>query len=97
MGTFLKLSSAIIKSKLCLIFSHTIILSLLEIGIWYGFVNLYYAVATSKIETSPIIRFFTKFVVIVCWFWTSGALIAFSDYFITAFTVHWFYNLSREE
>lgn len=39
----------------------------------------------------------TKLIVVIVWFWTSGAFIALSDYVVSAYAVHWFYNLSKVE
>lgn len=77
-----------------------ILLSLVELVIWYGFANLYYAVATvnnSEINNNTIVNTITKLIVVIAWLWTSGALIALSDYLATAYAVHWFYNLSKTE
>lgn len=39
----------------------------------------------------------TKLIVVIVWLWTSGAFIALSDYVVSAYAVHWFYNLSKVE
>ena len=72
-----------------------VVISLAEIAIWYGFVNLFYGVATVTKINSQFIHFIAKLTVVIVWLWTTGALIAFSDYFATSYTVHWFYNLSK--
>jgi hypothetical protein len=60
-------------------------------------VNLYYGVATVKTIKSPAVNFFTKLIVVIMWLWTSGALIAFNDYFAISYTVHWFYDISKDD
>lgn len=96
LGLFLELPSKLIRSHLCAIFSQIILLSFLEIGIWYGFVNLYYHATTVTDIPRPFVYFLTKLIVVIMWLWTSGALIALSDYMTTSYTVHWFYNLSKK-
>ncbi len=95
LGLFLELPSKVIRSHLCVIFTHIILLSFLEMCIWYGFVNLYYHAATVTEIKRPFVHFLTKLIVVIMWLWTSGALIALSDYMTTSYTVHWFYNLSK--
>jgi len=74
-----------------------ILLSFFELVVWYGFANLYYSVATVKQTDYSLVNSLTKLIVVIVWLWTSGALIALSDYVVTAYAVHWFYNLSKTE
>ena len=98
LGTFLNLSAKAIKTHLFLIYSQMIALSILEIFISWIFASLYFQVSiVENAQEKNVINFFTKFILIIFWFWTSGMLIAFADYFITSFTVEWFYNLSKYE
>ena len=82
---------------MCMIFTQIIVFCFLEMCVWYGFVNLYYHAATVTEIKRPVVYILTKLIVVVMWLWTSGGLIALSDYMITSYTVHWFYNLSKNE
>jgi hypothetical protein len=98
LGTFLRLSAKAIKPHLFLIYSQMIALSIIEIFLSWMFVSLYFGVSTiDNAKEKSVVNFFTKFILIIFWFWTSGMLIALADYFITSFTVEWFYNLSKYE
>lgn len=48
LGTFLSLSSKIIKPHLVLIYTHMIVLSFLELFFTWVFANLYYGISTIK-------------------------------------------------
>lgn len=97
LGIFLELSAVVVRSHTCMIYMQMIMLSIGELVVWYGFANLYYAVATVKVVSQPIVNWMTKLIVVVVWLWTSGALVALADYLVTAYAVHWFYNLSKME
>lgn len=70
LGIFLELSSKVIRSHICLIYTQMILLSIVELVIWYGFANLYYAVATvnnSEINNNTIVNTMTKLIVVIVW------------------------------
>lgn len=84
----MEISSKVIKSNLCFIYTQMIVLSLFEIFLWWAFSNLYFSVATiENAKEKKLINFFAKTLVILMWLWTSGALIAFADYFTCSYTV----------
>lgn len=97
LGIFLSLSSKVIRPHICLIYTQMIVLSLFELALWYMFSNLYYSVSTVNEIKYPIVNSLTKLIVVIVWLWTSGTLIALSDYVVAAYAVHWFYNLAKLE
>jgi hypothetical protein len=78
---------------MCSVFAQLIIFSIIEVGIWVLFSNLFFAVAS--IDNSNFINFLTKAVVLLVWIFTNGFFISLSDYFIQALAIYWFYSHSN--
>jgi hypothetical protein len=75
---------------MCSVFAQLIVFSIIEVGVWVLFSNLFFA--AGSVDNANFINFFTKTVIFLAWIFSNGFFISLSDYFIQALAIYWFYS-----
>jgi hypothetical protein len=75
---------------MCSVFAQLIVFSIIEVGVWVLFSNLFFA--AGSVDNANFINFLTKTVIFLAWIFSNGFFISLSDYFIQALAIYWFYS-----